>query len=498
MKITKLKVTKFRGLQDIDINIGSRLTAIAGQNGTHKTTLLGLLGHVCRDYGKNKSLNGFSFETEFSEIFKFSAQEKAGEHQYSVLFEKINIETGANEDVSVDVVSNIRSDTAKIRLRTKKLEDKNRLEQKANVPVMLLGLKRLFPLAQEKTIKTHISALKKDENIFYQKKHNEILLMTDNIVEPKSIATSKKSFYAATTDKYDHFGNSAGQDNIGQILTSILSFRRLKEMLGEKYAGGLLLIDEIDATLFPAALDCLIEFLIEQSNELNLQIVFTTHSIEVLEKINKIQSDSFVINFLYHQRGQIACKEQPELGNVIANLKVKVAIDTVKKIHLYREDAEAELFFNSIASNENKKSLTVIGVPIGADSLIHLVKKLKIPEFQNSIILLDGDQVKSKGALPKNVILLPGKVRPEDLMLNFLKALPEADNFWSAELGGYTKQTFLNEVPKLNDRDTMKKWFNSQIKHWGTDGKNLFTRWSEANQVEIASFNQNLARILNS
>jgi AAA15 family ATPase/GTPase len=496
MKLTKLKVKQFRGLQDIELLIGDRLTAIAGQNGTHKTTLLGLLGHVCRDYGKNKTLNGFSFETEFSEIFKFSAQEVSGEHIYSVLLSKSNIETGLTDDVRVDVVSNIRSDTATLRLRTKKLEDKNRLEKKANVPVMLLGLKRLFPLAQEKTIKTHQNVLTNDEINFYQKAHNKILLMVDNEIVPKSIETSKKSFYAATTDKYDHLGNSAGQDNIGQILTSILSFRRLKEKLDDHYLGGLLLIDEIDATLFPAALDNLIDFLIQQSDELNLQIVFTTHSLEVLENINRFKSDAFVINFLHDSRGKIVSAEKPELGKIIANLKAKVAIDTIKKIHLYREDDEAELFYNYLVSKENKKSITVIKVSLGAENLVHLGKNLKIPEFQNSIILLDGDQIKNKGKLPSNVILLPGNESPENLLLNFLSKLPGSDNFWSSELGGYTKQAFENAKPTKTDRETMKSWFKAQIKFWGVDGKNLFKKWMETNPKEVETFNANLAKIL--
>lgn len=496
MKLTKLRVKQFRGLHDIELNIGNRLTAIAGQNGTHKTTLLGLLGHVCLDYGKNKTLNGSPFETEFSQIFKFSTQELAGEHIYSVLFEKLNIETNSNESVSVDVVSNIRSDNSKLRLRTTKFEDKNKRERKANVPVMLLGLKRLFPLAQEKTIKTHQNALTKDEIIFYQKAHNKILLMVDNKIVPKSIETSKKSFYAATTDKYDPIGNSAGQDNIGQILTSILSFRRLKEKLGNDYVGGLLLIDEIDATLFPAALDNLIDFLIQQSHELDLQIVFTTHSLEVLENINKFKSDAFVINFLYDSRGKIVSAEKPELGKIIANLKAKVAIDTNKKIHLYREDSEAELFYDHLVSKENKKSITIIRVSLGADNLVHLGKNLKIPEFQNSIILLDGDQIKNKGKLPSNVILLPGNESPENLVLKFLNGLPRTDDFWSSELGGYNKQAFANSKPTKTDRETMKSWFNSQIKFWGVGGKNLFKKWIEANPKEVATFNTNLAKIV--
>ena len=48
------------------------------------------------------------------------------------------------------------------------------------------------------------------------------------------------------TDSYDPLSNSAGQDNIGQILSAICRYKILKEELGENYHGGLLLIDEIE------------------------------------------------------------------------------------------------------------------------------------------------------------------------------------------------------------------------------------------------------------
>ena len=88
---------------------------------------------------------------------------------------------------------------------------------------------------------------------FYVKSHNEILLLYDEI-SSEEVKSSTKHFLAAKSDKYDAIGNSAGQDNIGQIITSILSFQRLKDNLGTEYKGGILLIDELDASMFPACL----------------------------------------------------------------------------------------------------------------------------------------------------------------------------------------------------------------------------------------------------
>lgn len=43
MLITKVHVEKFRGFHNQDFEVGSMLTAIAGQNGTQKSTLLGII-----------------------------------------------------------------------------------------------------------------------------------------------------------------------------------------------------------------------------------------------------------------------------------------------------------------------------------------------------------------------------------------------------------------------------------------------------------------------
>lgn len=43
MQITKVHIEKFRGFHDQEFEVGSMLTAIAGQNGTQKSTLLGMI-----------------------------------------------------------------------------------------------------------------------------------------------------------------------------------------------------------------------------------------------------------------------------------------------------------------------------------------------------------------------------------------------------------------------------------------------------------------------
>ncbi len=46
MIIDRIHIAKFHGFKDVGFKLGTNITIIAGQNGTQKTTLLGLLGSV--------------------------------------------------------------------------------------------------------------------------------------------------------------------------------------------------------------------------------------------------------------------------------------------------------------------------------------------------------------------------------------------------------------------------------------------------------------------
>lgn len=75
MLITKVHIDKFRGFHNQELEVGSMLTAIAGQNGTQKSTLLGMITQpfTISDkknpmYGE-KPLCGGSYKSAFDEKF---------------------------------------------------------------------------------------------------------------------------------------------------------------------------------------------------------------------------------------------------------------------------------------------------------------------------------------------------------------------------------------------------------------------------------------------
>ncbi len=414
MNVTEINIKKFRHLNELTISLGERLTAIAGQNGTGKSTILGLIGHTCREKTGFKTFDNKKFATEYSEIFKFSFPEydKDGQHNYEIIF---------SDGVSTSVTSYIRKQKnmrETLRLRVGK---SSKGGGKIDFPVIYLGLKRLYPLAQERKVNTSNHSLSKDELQFFTKSHNKILLLQDNI-SSQEVKSSNKQFLAAKSEQYDAMGNSAGQDNIGQIITAIISFQRLKDYLGNEYNGGILLIDELDASMFPAAQEKLIEFLFQRSSKLELQVVFTTHSIEMIEILMASQyKHQSKVCYLHKARGTIEVAKESDLDTIIADLKAKVLKHKLEdtKIEVYLEDKEAEQFLKPLLTPELIKRTKIIDATFGAQLLITLANK-RIPAFNRSIILLDGDQKSSlKKPRPSNVINLPGEDSPEIIIFNF-------------------------------------------------------------------------------
>ena len=483
MNISEIQITKFRHLSDIKIQLGEKLTAIAGQNGTGKSTVLGLLGHVCKEKTKFRTFDGKMFETEYSEIFKFSFPnyDKPKDHLYEVSF---------TNGVTTQVASFARKEKGKTESLRLRVGQSTKEGGKIDFPVMFLGLKRLYPLAQEKKVDSTNHQLTEAELKYFTEAHNNILLMYDEITS-EEVKSNNKHFIAAKSSNYDAIGNSAGQDNIGQIITAIISFQRLKNHLGDKYNGGILLIDELDASMFPAAQQKLIEFLFKAASKLDLQVVFTTHSIEILEILlaSKYKHQSEVCYF-HKAEGPIKKAVVSKLPEIIADLKAEVLIEKVKdtKIDVYIEDKEAEQLLKSILTPDLKKKIKIINETFGAEQLLQLANK-RIPAFKKSVIVLDGDKLPSVAKPnPPNVIVLPGEDSPEKIMFRFLKSLPENHSIWGG-LGGYTKLFCFKDLKEVSDREKMKNWWKAQVPFWGVNGRKLISFWKLENTKEVTKFN---------
>ena len=283
MLITKVHIEKFRGFQDQDFEVGSMLTAIAGQNGTQKSTLLGMitqtftLGRDKNPMGVEKPLCGGNYRSAFSEKFRLSPKfDQPGTHEWTLSFDD-------GSDYTIESIP--RTGTKSIRFWQKGMRGKG--DGYIQFPTIFLSLKRVLPVAESGSV-YESSILTDDELAEFKNLHDKILITESNIESASLLAGTNKQTIGITTDKYDWNENSVGQDNLSKIILALFSFKRLKEKYSDDYKGGILAIDELDATMYPASQKQLLKVLRTYASKLKLQIFFTTHSLSLLESIDDL------------------------------------------------------------------------------------------------------------------------------------------------------------------------------------------------------------------
>lgn len=504
--IKSAHITSFRRMKDLDLTLGSHVTIIAGQNSTMKTTLLGMLGQPFSMRNKTfpmheaRTIEGKRFEGKLSEKFKFSKDhDLPGEHKWQLNFVNDSIYT----DGFIEVESIPRDKNGGLRFWSTKGREKG--DGFAQLPVIFLSLTRLFPIGEAGKIRIDNQILTEEEQNFFTESHNFILGLQEDIITSQYISSSNKQSIGPETAEYDAQTISAGQDNVGKILLAVLSFKRLKEAFPDQYKGGLLLIDELDATLFPAAQRKLVESLFKFAAKYSIQIIATSHSYCVIETIlSDKYNHSGQLLYLRKKGSSVGLEKNISLDRINANLTLKPLDKTSKpKIRVYTEDTEAIEFIKSLLGTRYTKLLQFVNVNIGCQELITLSTKRKIPEFTNNLIILDGD----KSDPSKNIISLPGGkygYPPDKLLYHFLNELPDNDKFWPGyeNMGEYDKQSCFADYPKLNPsatevRKQYKDWYKSQKKYWGANASKVYTRWKKDNIEEGTKFVEDFRKAYN-
>ena len=464
MIIESIEVEKFRAIENLSLDIGKHITAIAGRNATLKTTLLGMLGQPFTIsnghpmYGCT-TIDGYNFKSQFKEKFKISNKfDHHGEHIWTLKFYK----RGYYNDDEIKMMSIRRpTKTNPNDIRFWNAKSKAKGAGYVQLPVYYLSLGRLFPIGETgktKNIDIHLTG---DENAYFVKTYKELLSIQEsqNAVATMEKADARRNFVGVNDDTHDVFTNSAGESNIGKIILAILSFKRLKERYGNQYKGGILLIDELDATLYGYSQKKLVDFLYKISQEFNIQIIFTTHSPMVLQEVNNLQRNEIrkmqgkgidVSTISYNYESEIIYLESYYVGevgdskrmvkgrNIRKSLELKEITDDInmqpsivrQSVNIYLEDERAKQFLLYLLSQyleyNFEKYFNIVDVNLGFTNYLHLHRK-KVPEFLSSLIILDHDVYRKATATQldyvanstRNIMFLPEDV--EEGMFKLLK-----------------------------------------------------------------------------
>ena len=539
IKIKKLTIEKFRSFTArSEFEIGNIVTLISGVNGTAKSTLLGML---CQPLGfpdqkkeksiytrvydnfdlwTLKSLSGSVFKADYSDVFRISQQfDTPQSHKYTIYLEGDSIISETfplPASNGLDVRSEGRKDQRYNGLRFV-TNTTNRKPGAGNFPhpVLYLGLERLRPLSTLKKQDILSSCQLSDhEKEIWDDIYRYVMISNANeTIFPKQLNTGKdfkKSYHSVTTLHFDAESASAGQDNLGQIITAIISFYRLKQTLGNSYQGGVLLIDEFDATLHPIAQQLLLEKLISYSRFLNLQIIATTHSLVILKEAFQRFRSSVSLLYLEKKGGCVKPHSNVDydfIASDLAHVSQKAKLESHKTSVLF-EDSVGASFFKQVTkgifttyirtySTESSNSDTALSNDVLKSIATRLATR-KIPEFERVVYVLDPDSKSMLTSKTKRLIALPGTYFIEKEIYNFLMNLSDDDSRWGL-LSTTQTQCFAgyNNIAKDPDlkNDKMRKakykqWFANR-KSLGIFGQScgkLFKLWVDRNKTCCREF----------
>ncbi|MBO7329575.1 MAG: ATP-binding protein [Lentisphaeria bacterium] len=531
ISVQSIYVNSFRCfIPGTNIELGDRVTLLAGLNGTAKSTLLGMiaqpLGFPTKsekvsiytrvydsfDLSTYKTVGERNFQAKFSEVFRISQKfDKPRNLDYVLRLKGEVINDGCSE---LPVRSEKRGELG-IRMVT---NSTNRSPGRGNFPhpVIYLGLERLRPLStlSKKDI-IGKDVLPEDEKRIWNDIYRVVMICNGNEkLLPEHLNTGKsfkQSYHSVETTYFDAESASAGQDNLGQIISAIISFHRLKKELKEHYQGGVLLIDEFDATLHPVAQKLLLQKLVEYSTSLNIQIITTTHSLPVLE--DALQKHKSNVKCVYFQKKG----KNVEINNDVdydfvasdlAHIQKKAKIRETEKTSIVFEDVVGCNFFKRIVgrifdgclktfNTENRNSETCLSNGVLLNIVRHLVSK-KIPDFQKVIYILDPDSKSLISKKSKTLLSLPGQYFIEKEMNLFLVNLNDDDQIW--DIMG-VQQSFciannnnIEADPLLTSeqekKKRYKKWFDEQQRdgHFGPSSATLFEEWCKRNSQICRDF----------
>ncbi len=499
-RINKIILYKFRQFKDKEIPIAKRLTGIAGHNATGKSTLLAILANSC-EWKNAVPLIKPNFRGEFREIIKASLEhDPKYQKAIEILFSNASVPL---EDFIVPFRTTWQDNNKRFRLIPKH----HNQEGKLGYPVIYLGLSRLYPLGEcsDSTVPKSVTAIVSyfsehpdDENWLIESYKN--ILSQSNItgVDPRLHPDLKQKVFAGVeSDSYNGLCNSAGQDNLGQILLAILSFKKLKQQLEDEktvWNGGILLIDELDATLHPAAQVRLLDLLYKESVELDLQIVFTTHSLSMLEHFYKnddtLRYEDSAVVYITTQNDTLSVKGTPSLPMIRNDmLVVDPATLSHSPVIVLTEDEETRWFLGEILPERIKRQISMPKMTWGCEEIARFNKQT-FPALKKSLVVLDGDF--NKTSKEHNLLILPGNSSPEGIIYSFLKELPSEHELLNSD-SGLNKRTLEEYGPFSSKYDNRKK-DREKYKQWFRDNSdtlmslNVISFWKENKKTEIEDF----------
>lgn len=476
--IERIDINKYRKFECAKFSFGQYLNVISGTNGTCKTSLLHIVSNTfkrVRQDPANPSIKSIvalnsQVNPSIETLTKGDSQYNDPAHGVSGTLLTVTEFGGEPVDFRRHTTKN---DKVNKRYRLIPKYPRGSGQKKTELPVVYLGLKRLYPFGEmsDKTTVKKVSP-KLGSDIF-----EEVAKLYQSITytEVKKVGGDKlgeikvRPSFVTNDIGIDSNTISSGEDNLFIILTALVSLKHYYVSLDDSrnQVESILLVDELDATLHPAYQIKLLDLFRDFSLEYKIQVFFTTHSLTLLGEALKDKSYCNV-HYLIDNIKKIDIMPDPDIYKIEQHLRNATRRDiyTPSLIPVFTEDDEARIVadrvFEYIAEKDAgfrsiKGLFHFVESKISCDNLktLFLDDKLLKPTLR-SICMLDGDQ---RSQLENHITTLPGNKSPEDMIFSYAEDLFNNDQgFWCEEhiiRQGWAKKWYQDKVQaRVSDVDT--------------------------------------------
>jgi len=180
----------------------------------------------------------------------------------------------------------------------------------------------------------------------------------------------------------------------------------------------LLFIDEIDATLHPAAQRELIDLLLKEACERKFQVVLTTHS-------------TIALHYLTDRISPVS-KDDPN------DIEIAYLTDTNRVLEVGRNPSWHTMTNDLFVRPALRPRVQLIETTFSCDILLQLYHH-DYSYMKDRIVVFDGDVTEKRIKEQvlslyyregKNIVRLPGDIRPEQIIWNYLSSAKTSDPLW--------------------------------------------------------------------
>ena len=468
--IQSIKVIQYRKLKDLDLNLTPNINAISGTNGTCKTSLLHIISNAfqavhskCEWVNDPKCLHAIkavndSMNPKVESLTRGDKQYNDPAHGVKGALFNINYTNGEKLEFRR------HNSTLTTRYAIKPKYPPGTTQKLPYCPVIYLGLSRLVPYGEFrdddtiKNINKQLPEQYQNEIAQLYKKFTNYSIQYGAAQQMGNVKT--RTEFDCNTDGIDSNTISAGEDNLFILLTALVSLRYYYESITPKnLVESVMLIDEVDATLHPAFQVKLLNLFREYSQKYKIQIIFTTHSLSLLESMLD-RKDNVI--YMLDNISNVILMEDPDIYKIKMHLQSLTEDDIYKDrvIPVFSEDEEARFlirmlfnYFMEIHPEEFRgveRYFHFVTAKISADNLEGIFSDSKLQQIAlRAICILDGDH---RSKIQNCIVALPSRKSesPEVLICTYAEHLYKIDSeFWvdrNVIARGFGKPYYLNEI----------------------------------------------------